>query len=387
MSDFGGELARLMTERGVGVRQLARACYVNPGHISNIRNGKARPSPTMAEVIDGYFGAGGELARHVPQAGSAEPEDAEAIAWARRNPRHAGDAAVQALAGVLASQRRTEDLTGSAAVLKPVLTQLTAVEAIAREARGPSRLAVVRMGAQWAQFAGWLLTTTGKQAKARARLSQSLEWAVESGDRDLLSEVLSFQGHAALTAGDLGAVIGLSQAARRDPCIYPGQLAISAAQEAKGHALDGNASEADRLLDESGGLAGRARERADEAPPWLYYHTDGFFDLQRGEVYAHLADSSHYRQRAMEAITAGYAALPADSQGAEWAAEYLVRLASLHVRDGDAEQAVALGMRAATIARTAGSLRLYGMLRKLRADLEGRWPGAPEAVAIEEALH
>lgn len=387
MSDFGGELTRLMTERGVGVRQLAKACYVNPGHISNIRNGKGRPSLRLAQVIDDYLGADGKLACHVPDTGSTASEDADAIAWAQRNPRHVGDAAVRALAGVLASQRITEDVAGSAAVLKPVLIQLAAVEAIAREARGPSRLAVVHIGAQWAQFAGWLLTTLGKQAKGRARLSQSLEWAVESGDPDLLSEVLSFQGHAALTEGNAGSAIGLSRAARRDPGIYPGQLAISAAQEAKGHALDGNGSEADRLLDESDHLAERARGRADEAPPWLYYHTAGFFDLQRGEAYAYLADNPHYRQRAMDAITDGYAALPAGSQGAEWAAEYLVRLASLYVRDGDAEQAVALGMRAAAVARAAGSLRLYGMLRKLRADLEGRWPGALEAVALEEALH
>jgi transcriptional regulator with XRE-family HTH domain len=387
MSDFGTELVRLMAERGTGVRQLARACYVNPGHISNIRNGKAQPSHRLAELIDTYLGAGGELARHVPETAPLEPEDVEAIAWAQRNPRHIGEGVVHVFAGVLASQRRTEDLVGSAAVLKPVLTQLDTVEGIVREARGPSRIATVHMGAQWAQFAGWLLTATGKHAKGRERLAQSLQWAVESSDRDLLSEVLSFQGHAALVAGHPGDVIGLSQAARRDPGTYPGQLAISAAQEAKGHALDGNPRDADRLLDESDTLADKAREHAGEAPPWLYYHTDGFFDLQRGEVYAHLADRPHYRQRAVEAITTGYAALPADAQGAEWAAEYLVRLAGLHVQDGDAEQAAGLGLRAAAIARAAGSLRLYGMLRGLRAGLEGRWPGSPEAAAIEEALH
>lgn len=62
MSTFGGELSRLMAERGAGVRQLARACYVNPSHISNIRSGKSRPSPELAEQIDQYLGAGGRLA-------------------------------------------------------------------------------------------------------------------------------------------------------------------------------------------------------------------------------------------------------------------------------------------------------------------------------------
>ncbi len=62
MSDFGTELALLMAERGVGVRQLARALYVNAGHISNIRNGKDRPSPELARAIDAHLGAGGKLA-------------------------------------------------------------------------------------------------------------------------------------------------------------------------------------------------------------------------------------------------------------------------------------------------------------------------------------
>ena len=48
MSDFGTELARLMTARGLGVRELARMVPCNPGHISNLRSGKARPSPELA---------------------------------------------------------------------------------------------------------------------------------------------------------------------------------------------------------------------------------------------------------------------------------------------------------------------------------------------------
>ena len=62
VSDFGTELVRLMAERGAGVRELARACYVNPSHISNIRNGKARPSPELARAIDAHLGVGGQLA-------------------------------------------------------------------------------------------------------------------------------------------------------------------------------------------------------------------------------------------------------------------------------------------------------------------------------------
>lgn len=67
MSEFGAELARLMDERGLGVRQLARAVYCNPGHISNLRSGKARPSPELAAGLDRHLRAGGTLEKAARQ--------------------------------------------------------------------------------------------------------------------------------------------------------------------------------------------------------------------------------------------------------------------------------------------------------------------------------
>lgn len=80
MSDFGRELARLMAERGVGVRQLARDCFVNPGHISNIRNGKARPSAKLAKAIDDCLNAGNRLAALVPADGTRPKTNTDEIA-------------------------------------------------------------------------------------------------------------------------------------------------------------------------------------------------------------------------------------------------------------------------------------------------------------------
>src|ERR1700730_14476304 len=66
MSDFGTELARLMAERGVGVRELARMVPCNPGHISNLRSSKARPSPELGGSVDERLEAGGLLCALVP---------------------------------------------------------------------------------------------------------------------------------------------------------------------------------------------------------------------------------------------------------------------------------------------------------------------------------
>ena len=61
MSDFGTELARLMAARGPGVRELARMVPCNPGHISNLRSGTARPSAELAGALDERLEAGGSL--------------------------------------------------------------------------------------------------------------------------------------------------------------------------------------------------------------------------------------------------------------------------------------------------------------------------------------
>jgi hypothetical protein len=51
-----------MTERGMGVRELARRVPCNPGYLSNVRNGGKRPSPQTAVRLDDLLGAGGRLA-------------------------------------------------------------------------------------------------------------------------------------------------------------------------------------------------------------------------------------------------------------------------------------------------------------------------------------
>src|SRR5260370_6041378 len=73
MSEFGAELTRLMTERGTGVRELARLVPCNPGHISNLRSGKARPSPELAGILDDLLGAGGTPAALAAANGPAVP--------------------------------------------------------------------------------------------------------------------------------------------------------------------------------------------------------------------------------------------------------------------------------------------------------------------------
>jgi len=86
MNDFGRELARLMQARGIGVRELARAVYCNPGHISNLRSGKGRPSPQLAETLDRHLGAGGNLAASVTRSTPGRQGGRATAPASRREP-------------------------------------------------------------------------------------------------------------------------------------------------------------------------------------------------------------------------------------------------------------------------------------------------------------
>jgi hypothetical protein len=209
---------------------------------------------------------------------------------------------------------------------------------------------------------------------------------VEAGEPDLIAEVLSFQGHAAWIAGHPGTAAGLSRAAQRGRGVYPGQLAIYAAQEAKALAMMRDSTGVDRLLGQADELAAVAAARPEDSPPWLYYHSPGFFALQRGRAYSFLMDRPGYRARAIAALEDGHAALPEGEKQSEWAAEYLYYLADMHAVNGDAEQACSAALAAAAVARRAGSVRLARMLASLRARLAARWPSDPDVAALGGAL-
>ena len=102
------------------------------------------------------------------------------------------------------------------------------------------------------------------------------------------------------------------------------QRAFDAMQEARAHALAGDANTAHRVLD-------TAEERIDEIqstcsgpPPWSYYYSSAFWTLQRGLVHQHLGDNTP----ASDLLQSGLESLPEDQQSAEWTGDYRKALAT-----------------------------------------------------------
>ena len=102
MTDFGGELRRILAERGISLSTAAREAGCSKGYLSNAANGRKPLTPRVAAGLDRLFGTDGTFAAYalVPPPGSSSP--------AGTSP-HAADTAgaIPARPGAVRSARET----------------------------------------------------------------------------------------------------------------------------------------------------------------------------------------------------------------------------------------------------------------------------------------
>ncbi|RKS79269.1 hypothetical protein BZB76_0721 [Actinomadura pelletieri DSM 43383] len=258
--------------------------------------------------------------------GSFTPDDEERLILAAARPVRTDMVVVRTLATILAAQRRLEDSIGSAPLIAPTRAQLAAIEDMIGEARAPVRGELLDVAGQWAQFAGWLHTSNEQYSDALACFGRALEWATEIDDRHLIGSVLSWRGYIAERRGQIGSMIGLSQAGQR---VRRGTADRVTAlyQEARARALLGEATEVDRLTETAAAEAEETQPA--EARPWEYYYErPGIFGLEHGLIYRILGRTDRSQNAtAVEHLNAGLNVLSADMRSSEWAGAFLYQLA------------------------------------------------------------
>ncbi|GGM18707.1 MULTISPECIES: helix-turn-helix domain-containing protein [Micromonospora] len=316
---FPDELRRRRQQAGLSLRGLAALVHHGKSLLHQLETGRTRPAVDVAARLDAALHAEGALAALVAV---APPED-ERISYAVRHPRRVDPATVDELAGLLAAHRRLEDSLGAGAVLPTVRSQLDLVTALVRETNGALRPRLLDVAAQWAQFAGWLHAAGDRAALAAGWYRTALDWGAEAGSTDMVATVLSLRGHLAWAARRPGPLIDLSAAALRQPTT-PGVRAVAAQQQARGHALAGQAEATVDLLDRARDLLDAARAEPDREPPWLYFHSPAYLSMQTGLAHRLLGRD----EPAVELLAAGLARLPAETVGAAWTGPYLLHLAA-----------------------------------------------------------
>ena len=362
---FGAELRRLRTEARISLRALALVVYQSKSQLHDLESGRRQPGDDVARRLDDALGTGGRLVAlaRPPQL----PDDgADRIAFAVRHPTRTDPATVDALADLLASQRRLDDVLGAAAVMPAVQANLDLVSHLASEAHDDLRGRLIDQAAQWAQFAGWLGIAAGDHAWSRNWLNQALEWTVESGHDALLGTVLSFRADLAGQSGDIGALLGVTRAALTRPGMSPGQLAYDHYQLARAYVLAGDQPAAISTAVAADERAIAALEYQGEMPPWDYYRDRAFFDLEAGTTRAALGQ----HEQAVQLLTAGLDGLDGESASADWTGTYVCTLAGAQLAIGERDGAAQSVERARSIAARNRSSRLSALVRTVSASMD-----------------
>jgi tetratricopeptide (TPR) repeat protein len=252
---------------------------------------------------------------------------------------------------------RTDNLLGPQHALGGVREQLTVVEALLRTVRPPIRLDVLKLGARYAESAAWLHEDSGDIAGARYWTGRATEWALEAGDRLMVSWSLFRLGEHALASEDAAAAAGLASAARREGGHLPDRVvAAILLQEAHAHALDGAETACGAALDQARELAAFPDDPGDASQGHGSFCTPAYVDMQRGRCWLRLGRPA----RALTAFNAAVAALPPVYQRDRGVA--LSGTAAAFAELHEPEEAASVAMQALTIARNAGSERIVRMV-------------------------
>lgn len=280
---------------------------------------------------------------------------------------------------LLAEHRRAEDQIGSRPLVDVMRQQLRTVVDLYAGARGPLADRVVRLASEHAQFLAWMAQDQAQTAAALAWYDRSHEWALEAGDANMAATTLSMKAHMAWSGGRGTRCVRLAEAARWSaPGTSLGVQGMAAQMAARGHALEGEADDARRLLDEAQGLIRRASEHPEDEPVWMYFYDETWFTLQRGMAALHLRDW----RGAVDQITVGLAALPDEyRRDKTW---YRVCLAHALAGAGESAQAVSVAVASVPDAAAIGRPHSWNELHTTAAVLKRR--GVKEGSELVAAL-
>ena len=228
MSDFAAELARLMAAHGLGVRELARMVPCNPGHISNLRSGKARPSPELAEALDERLAADGTLRALAPQPAPRRHQLAAARDDSAADEIAALDLARLAEASEVGTGtvERLELAVDELAIAYPGTPPADLLDRLRGYLRYVGRLLDARttltehrrllvVGGWLSLLAATSLIDLHRDHAAAAHLRTAAQLARETGHAEIAAWCLETQAWQVLTTGDYRRAVDISQAAQR----------------------------------------------------------------------------------------------------------------------------------------------------------------------------
>ncbi|MFD9562812.1 XRE family transcriptional regulator [Streptomyces sp. NPDC059994] len=267
---------------------------------------------------------------------------------------------------------------GSRKSLPLVLGLLNAMGEWARDVKPTVRRELLSVGADGAEFAGWLYRDIQQPATAVFWYNQAVEWAQEANDPAMQGYMLLKKSQMAYDDGDAGRILTLAQAGQHERWQLPTRVqAELLQQEALGCAMIG---EPFSLVEQKLGTACELLAHAADTEP--------------SDLGAYFNEHTLLLRNAVTYTEAGKPGLAADLFGKMISAGALsrrdvgffnARRSAALALSGEPDEAARIGSASAKVARAMKSERTMRVLDEVAQTLS-RWRSRPVVREFREAL-
>ncbi len=287
-------------------------------------------------------------------------------------PSNIGMADVKQVEAATRAMRALDYQFGGGACRDAVVAQLSwAQRLLGSSGTEVVRLQLFRALADLQNLAGWTTFDVGLLDSSRNHFATALEFAKQSGDSSLMSNIMYRIGRVYLHHGDANDALKwfqLGQIAAQDS---GSELAVAVlcGNEAWAYALMGDDVQAKKLLGRSRDELARANP--DETPDWARFYNDTDMYAMIGTVHNELA--AHDPRHAAVAIPALGQALARydDTMGRSQAFTFAM-LATSYLRQGDVDHGIQVGRKALLAATAVKSKRVTDRLKPLEIEAARR---------------
>jgi transcriptional regulator with XRE-family HTH domain len=387
---LGRQLSACRKAAGLSQERLARLADYSRSTVANVETGRQRVGADFWARCDDVLGTVDALRRAFGEVQLAEQSEREqaviqarydSLAATAGHPGSYSDAAgrtedaddaqfaleigsardplvVEWLAEILTGHARTAGMFGGRDLLPLMMRHVRFLRAGIGSARGGDAGRLAAVGARYAEFAGWLHQDLGQFGDAVFWTDRALVWAQQAEDRGFESYVLMRQSDLAEGQRPAKAVLGLARAAARVPVLGPRSRALVRQQLASGHALDADAVEFERMIEQARADVDAASVSGDA--PWGLYCTSPYLAMQEATGWMRLGQVD----RAVTVFEREIVRLPSSDRMD--GGLFRARLARAYAASGRPEQAARAGLAASELAEVTGSLRTLRELAQVR---------------------
>jgi transcriptional regulator with XRE-family HTH domain len=281
----------------------------------------------------------------------------------------------------LRSHWQADRTLGPHLLIDTVVPQCQTVLAAVDATRGRLHRDLLELAAAFTGFVGWLYQDAGDLRACARWLGGTLDVAHRAADPQLVAYALTCKAMLHADTGDGVGAIELAEAALSAQALAPKAQVMAIQQAAHGHALTGDRTSVDRLLDEMADLLQRI-DRDDH--PWggdrlRRRSPSDIINVHRATCYGHLGLA------AQAAETWDNVSRNAPAQDRRDRGVHLIRHATALLDAGRPEDAARRAVEGAQYLHETGSARMRRELRRLQ-DKTASWTHTPASRNLHDAL-